>query len=302
LAVNENEVVSYTVNNNDNNTYQKSLYILHKIGLIRNWTIEYTYSKTHGFLVTYEISLHSEYGNIDHIKEYSKNYISQYSTNEKILSEIDRIEDYDYLVDLITIIRKWYHETFIRSKREQLANMVDFIERYKNDNKNTEIQNELSNFFDISKLLVKRESKVSLTFEKVSYVNTLKKVARIRDEELENYRANMERLLETEDSSKISLFTSLLYLRSDMFESRNGRQRLIYALNNSENDDIISVYKKLDPIYEVCNSKQKELLLSTLYEFNNKLYFKYIFEGKWKDDISNGYLIKSINEIYSELI
>ena len=142
------------------NNFQNKLYILHKIGIIRTWTLEFRGNDTR----VLDIQFHPEYIDIDHIKQTSINYLNQYLPNTELINKIDRIESIDQLYDIIVIIREWYQSTFLRSKREQLANMFDFVERYKNSQVNDAIQNEMSQFFDISRLLEKRESKLSFTF------------------------------------------------------------------------------------------------------------------------------------------
>ena len=116
--------------------------------------------------------------------------------------------------------------------------MFDFVERYKNKANNDAIQNEMSKFFDISRLLEKRESKTSLTFEGVQLKVVLQRASKLRKAELQEMRVTMERLLETEESEKINLFMSLIMLRLDSFNTRNGKDRLTKALNSSDENDV----------------------------------------------------------------
>ncbi len=293
--------IKFKVTNSKLNRYQKSFYILHKIGVIRNWLVRYVGGVNFDSEVEFDLHLNPKMEDIDHIKEETYNYIHQYSPNSKYLEELYFYTSLDDLSAVIKTMRLWYQETFIRSKREQLANMFDFIERYKNGDKNIEIQNELSEFFDITKLLVRRESKVSLTFDDSSLVQTLRKVAIVKNKELEKTRINMERLLETEDSNKISLFTSLIYLRLNRFNNRNGKNRLLYSLKESPSNDVIDIYKNIKTIYKYLSQEQKHHLMNALYEFNKNYILDYILDSDLKDEIATSYIIKSINNVYESI-
>ncbi len=280
------------------NSFQNKLYILHKIGIIRTWTVEYR-----GYLnVVLVIQLHPEYLDIEHIKQTSINYLNQYLPNTELINKIDRIERIDQLYDIIVIIREWYQSTFLRSKREQLANMFDFVERYKNAQMNDSIQNEMSQFFDISRLLEKRDSKLSFTFDGVNIRGVLNRASKIKNNQLQEIRVVMERLLETEESNKINLFMSLVMLRLDNFKTRNGQERLKLALSKSTEEDVDEFYSNIPIIYKSCSNTAKKDIIDFAFNYNSQYFMKHLSYEENLDEFITPYLIQSINKHYSDVL
>ena len=288
--------VQYTTTSKELHSTQSLLYILHKIGIIRTWTVEYDYNQIH-----LHITFHPEYKDIEYIKQTSINYLNQYVPNIKLVNQIELVNEYSEIDKIIIIIREWYQATFLRSKREQLANMFDFVERYKNKANNDAIQNEMSQFFDISRLLEKRESKTSLTFEGVQLKVVLQRASKLRKAELQEMRVTMERLLETEESEKINLFMSLIMLRLDSFNTRNGKDRLTKALNSSDENDVVDFYKNLKKTYTLCSDTSKKEIIEYAYNYNQQYFMEHLFNEDYVDEHISPYLVKGINSRYSEI-
>ena len=280
------------------NNFQNKLYILHKIGIIRTWTLEFRGNDTR----VLDIQFHPEYLDIDHIKQTSINYLNQYLPNTELINKIDRIESIDQLYDIIVIIREWYQSTFLRSKREQLANMFDFVERYKNSQVNDAIQNEMSQFFDISRLLEKRESKLSFTFDGVNIRGVLKRASIIKNNQLQEIRVVMERLLETEESNKINLFMSLIMLRLDNFKTRNGQDRLKLALSKSTEAEVDDFFSSIPIIYKSCSNTAKKDIIDFTFNYNSQYFMKHLSYEENIDEFIAPYLIQSINKHYSDIL
>lgn len=279
------------------NNFQNKLYILHKIGVIRTWTVEYR-GYQHAAL---DIQFHPEYLDIDHIKQTSINYLNQYLPNTELINKIDRIERLDQLYDIIVIIREWYQSTFLRSKREQLANMFDFVERYKNAQMNDAIQNEMSQFFDISRLLEKRDSKLSFTFDGVNIRGVLNRASKVKNNQLQEIRVVMERLLETEESNKINLFMSLIMLRLDNFKTRNGQERLKLALSQSTETEVDEFFASIPTIYKSCSNTAKKDIIDFAFNYNSQYFMKHLSYEENYDEFITPYLIQSVNKNYSEM-
>lgn len=288
----------YPVSSDDFHPTQVSLYILHKIGIIRTWTVKYNFSKN---TRTLSIQFLPDFEDIEHIKQNAINYLTQYAPNRKLIDSIESIYDYIEIKKIIIIVREWYQATFLRSKREQLANMVDFIRRYQNAKKSDQIQDEMSLFFDITRLLEKRDSKTSLTFDGATIKKVIQRVNKVKKSELNDLRITMERLLETEESPNINIFTSLLMLKLDSFNSRNGRDRLFIALNNLDDKELIEFYKNLKGVYTNSSEVSKKQLLDFLYKYNEEYFMKYLFDEDYFDENISTYVISSINNRYNEI-
>ena len=230
------------------------------------------------------------------------NYLTQYSQNKVYTEKIEKLQKMDDFYQLIYTIREWYHNTFIRSRREQLANMVDFINRYKNNNKNKEIQDELSQFFDISRLIERFDSNKSLRFENTEIKDVVKRAAQLKGKELQEIRINMDRLLETDESTNINIFTSLVYLKSDLFESRNGRERFEYTYRNLAEEDKKEMYRSMSPIYQACDEGQKHELLKFLLKQDREKFYDDLFEEDYMDDQVAAVMIQDINSRFSDIL
>lgn len=281
---------------------QKVLYVLHKVGVIRNWEVQYLRFDVSSSSVLLNVSVHPEYQNFDHIKISAMNYLTQYSQNKVYTEKIEKLQKMEDFYQLIFTIREWYHNTFIRSRREQLANMVDFINRYKNNNKNKEIQDELSQFFDISRLIERFDSNKSLRFENTEIKDVVKRAAQLKGKELQEIRINMDRLLETDESTNINIFTSLVYLKSDLFESRNGRERFEYTYRNLAEEDKKEMYRSMSPIYQACDEGQKHELLKFLLKQDREKFYDDLFEEDYMDDQVAVVMIQDINSRFSDIL
>lgn len=282
---------------------QNDLYILHKLGAIRTWTIKYSMSKVSGLLeVELSVYLESAFSDFNHMKLRVINYLTQYAPNPRLISDIEDLTTQDGLVPLITKMREWYQSTFIRSRREQLANMVEFIDRYKNSQRNDDIQNEMSQFFDISRLLERRESEKSLTFTNSTITTLVRRAAKLDEAELNELRITMERLLETEESNKINMFTGLINLRISGFDNRNGRERLLMAIRQSSEEEVIDFYRSSKAIYDSLNLKNKLVFLDFIQTNNPYYFYHYAFNNEVMDDFIAPYYIRTINHLHSDLI
>jgi ATP-dependent DNA helicase RecQ len=279
---------------------QKWLYILHKIGVVRNWEVKYlSFSDPQSIEIT--VMLHQYFDDFEHIKESGIKYLTQYSISNRYIKAAENLTDLTQVADLIKLIREWYHNTFFRSRREQLANMVSFIDRYKNGEYNDEIQGELSQFFDVSKLIERRDSEESLTFEKVKMDDVIKKLIRLRESDYSSMRVTMDRLLETDENTKINAFTSLVYLLNNMYEDRNGKPRLEFALGEMEDEERTAFYHSMNIVIPKLSQNQKSQLFSTLTDHNPELFLRQVTNVS-SDEVISQYQIKSLNQLTSEVL
>ena len=289
--------VSEYVKENEKNKKERYLYILHKIGVIYNWTIRYERNGMY-----FDIELNNNYKDIDHMKFSAEKYILPYLPEQVYLEQIKQIGSIEELKKLLLIVRYWYFETFVKTRREQIANMINFVNSYKNLNNSEEIQNELESFFDISSLIDKAEEGHTLTFEDQTIEDVLYAISLLEDDKLNTRRIEMERLIESVSSHKIDLYLSLINLRLNQFNSRNGKDRLLNSLNYMQETEKVEVYKNIQYVYDKLNKKQKTELLKILFEYDSKMFNNVLLENLDMDYISTLFLIKSINTNLGSII
>lgn len=287
---NQNLLITDCSNESEGNEKERYLYILHKIGAIYNWSVRY---EREG--IYYDIELNNNYDDIEHLKFSAEKYILPYIPDPEYINKIKSINSINELKDLLLIVRKWYFATFVKTRREQLANMIAFVNSYKNKNNSEGIQNELEKFFDISSLIDKAEEGYSLTFEDESIEDVLEAASLLEDDKLNDRRIEMERLVESISNNKIDLYISLINLRLNIFDSRNGKERLLFALDSMNEVEKIEVFQNVDYIYDILNKKQKIELLYALFEYDKKKFNNVLLENIAIDYIASLFLIKSIN-------
>jgi ATP-dependent DNA helicase RecQ len=288
--------------NQSQNRFEQCLYNLHKIGIVINWEIEYKdFKDIDNSKINFVVLLHKNYNDFEYIKMKALNYIKNYYQNGYYRSDIEKLNDISELEQLIKVVRDWYHSTFFRSRREQFANMVDFVKRYKNKNANTEIQNEMSKYFDISRLLQKMNTRDIINFEHDNIETVVTKILQTTEDEFDELNILMGRLLETEESTNINIFTSLINLMNNKFESRNGRERFEYAIRNLRSNERIDVYKNMESIYHEIKPHQRRQLIDVLYNEDKDVFAKELFSSGYVDELIAEYQIYRINDKYSNL-
>lgn len=287
--INNNYTISCMDRGKDNWDDEKYLYILHKIGIVNNWEKEWM-SKT------YTITINSEYNNIDHIKQRTKKYISQYSNSTQTLNELNNINSINELEKLIRIIRTWYFDNFVQAKRNQLANIFDKVNKYANRDCSDDIQNDIDSYFDLSNTIDEAEEGYLLTFDNDSLIDIINYISDLEIENLQKRSIEMERILESTTNDNINLYTSLLFLRNDDFNSRNGYERLIAVFNQIDDTSKVEIYENLAKIYyKVLSDNHKKTLLNTLYEYDKVLFRNVFLENLELDNVNKLFWVPFIN-------
>lgn len=269
---------------------ERYLYILHKIGVVYNWSVSY-FGKNTGF----DIELTNNYDDIEHIKFSSEKYILPYLPEREYINKINSINSISELKNLILIVRNWYFSTFVKTRKEQIANMISFVDNYKNKSNSESIQNELEKFFDISSLIDTTEEGADLTFENETIEDVLIAISNLKQQNLNSRRIEMERLIESISNIKIDMYLSLINLRLNLFETRNGRERLLYSLNNMKKEEQVETYQKIYHVYNILDKDGKIKLLDLLFEHNIEIFNNVLLENLKMDYVSTLFLIKSIN-------
>ena len=282
----------------DDNTwhYEKYLYILHKIGIILSW--EKNYSS-----YSYSVYISSYYNDIDHIKNEAKKYVSQYKDNTDILEKVDSIVSLNELNKLLLYIREWYYNKFALGRREQLANMYEKVNIFANRDCSDEIQSVIDSYFDLTNIIVKSEEGYVLTFDEDSIADVIRYATELDANKLSKRCIEMERVLESNTNNNINLYTSLIFLRNNNFNSRNGNQRFEALYKNVSSTEQEEIYENIAKLYyKNLSDDSKNELIDFLYNLDPKMLRSVFLENVDEDMITKKYWIPFINEQLKNII
>ena len=265
------------------------MYILHKIGIVLNW--EKNYSS-----YSYSIYLSSYYNDIEHIKNEAKKYVSQYKDNTDIYEKIDAIVSINELNKLLLYIREWYYNKFALGRREQLANMYEKVNTFANRNCSDEIQSVIDSYFDLTNIIVKSEEGYALTFDDDSIADVIRYATELDANKLSKRCIEMERVLESNTNNNINLYTSLIFLRNNNFNSRNGNQRFEALYKNVDSTEQEEIYENIAKLYyKNLSDDNKNELIDFLYNLDPKMLRSVFLENVDEDEITRKYWIPFIN-------
>jgi ATP-dependent DNA helicase RecQ len=270
---------------------EKNLYALHKIGVVQDWTISYA-NGIKNPSVTY--TLYDQFNDIKKIISSTILYMSLYGNAKAEIQELSTITDMNELKKLLLIYRKWYHRTFIQSQREQLRNMVDMIERFKNKDASDSIQEEMDLFFDITRLLEDDQTQ-GMTFEDFSFKELYEYLSGVKDNEIYARSIEMAHLLESVSNKQIDFFTGLINLRNNTFDQGNGKQRLVYALSQADHDELTDIYEHVNIIYPILSYHQKIDYLEVLRNHHQAL-FERTLDHLELDEVNAIYVMQTMYE------
>ena len=294
----------------DKKQTEKNLYILFKLGIIKNWSVIYTSFSDTIKTVDFEVEIHRKYKDIDYIKEYALIYVKAYQSDDisKLTEselyynkQIESITSLEQLKDLLLAIRRWYHSIFITTKREQIANMYQMVQQFANKGPSIEIQEVIDRFFNITDSIGKTSEGVDLlTFDGSSLSEVVDFAFAGNDDDLIQRKSDMEAIMQSNVNAKNSLYTSLIHLRLNEFiNNRNGDQRLDHAfslLNEQETQEVIdSVIKN----YHHLKDNHKVILINQLKQVDDRLIHK-IYE-QYEDDLTiMEYAVAILNSTFDE--
>ena len=119
----------------------------------------------------------------------------------------------------------------------------------------------------------------------------------LENEKIPKRCIEMERILESNTNNNINLYTSLLFLRNNNFDSRNGSQRFVVMYNSFDLTSKTEIYECLAKyFYRVLDNKQKEVLVDFLYTLDPNMLRNVFLENVNGDEIINKYWIPFINK------
>jgi len=276
---------------------EKSLYVLHKIGIVKDWTKEY---RTDG--ETIHVEMNKENQDIEHIKENAKKYLCSYDGTDQAneyVQKIDGIENIDQFTDLILSIRRWYHDTFITLKREQIANMYSLIERFKNQDRSNEIQSLIEDYFDISSY-IGRVGESFLDFESKTFVDVISSAFERNHETLEKVKLQIERKLESFVDLKTDVFAGIIHLRSNSYlTDRNGKQRFEETLKKLDKSDIEKINQHILNSYEALSMDSRLHYINTIEKYVKDI-IENVYDTQLSCALAKGLMCVKINQLLGE--
>jgi RecQ family ATP-dependent DNA helicase len=242
---------------------EKLLVQLHKLGVVNNYAIQYVDGG-----IVFNINIHHLFNDLAHLKEKSSEYLKSYDASNPLINQIQAIESLKEFPQLVLMLRRWYHDTFTRTKREQLANIHAFINRHRNSTSD-QIQEELEQFFDLSGYFQQDEDQGEEYSDEDSIPQIIDKVFKVDRFELGRKIVATEFLIESIVNSRIDLYLSLLHLRNgeSYLDDNNGKQRFEYALSNMSLEELRMVKEKMSQHY---NSLEDQAKLSLLESFQKE--------------------------------
>lgn len=242
---------------------QTYFYILKNIGVVENW---YLYKKPGVHNTCYfQVELH-DIININTVKEKTLNYFNKMSVSSEYCNKIINAP---FIKDIVDVYLDWFYNEYLYFHREQLINLIDFINVNKNKS-SRQIGIALSSYFSTN-LIEIDESKTAiakLNFEEILEMNS---------KMLSNKRSLAEELL----LLSYNLNYDLMILMSQILNKENNyTHRYIRILEQLDINQLIvfvdATWKKIHPTNILLRRNIIEVL-------TNKMGFNYTKMKLYKD-------------------
>ena len=243
-------------------TTEKYLYMLHKFGIVNNWHVEYLDTS-----IKFGVEINRRFQEIEYIVEKVIEYLSLYKVDKQLILSIKNIDNINDLSELIRIVRKWYYDTFITGRREQLHNMYDFIEEFGNRNCSNEIQTKIDNFFDLSESIGVSKEGYELNLQGERYSDVIKYAMEVDKKNLYRRLSQMELIRESYVNNRIDLYTSILLLRlGDFNKNKNGKQAFENSVGKLNDEEYVETINMITEYYNELTVKMRLELVNSLYK------------------------------------
>lgn len=255
----------FDIRNGMKNKTEKYLYILHKLGIVKNWEVSFAGLKN----VSFKVEVNPFYKEIEHIKKSSLFYIHAYRNHsseennelerdkryQQIINSVDHIKDIHVIIHAI---REWYYFTFTTTRRIKLENMYKLVSEPTNNGK---IQDILEKAFDISQTIGKTKEGYSLSFESNTLDEVINFAFQLDEALIENRIISVEHLLESVTSNKVRLYLAILLLRFDKTNSADIIHDIYNTFNENERKMFINA---LSENYQSLSQKHRMDLLNII--------------------------------------
>ena len=142
-----------------------------------------------------------------------------------------------------------------------------------------------------------------LTFDNDSIADVIRYATELDANKLSKRCIEMERVLESNTNNNINLYTSLIFLRNNNFNSRNGNQRFEALYKNVSSTEQEEIYENIAKLYyKNLSDDIKNELIDFLYNLDPKMLRSVFLENVDEDMITKKYWIPFINEQLRNII
>ena len=133
------------------NLMMKCLYVIYRLGLIDGW---YLVDLSKDNYADFYIDPGKSTTDIKRSKEVTINYLRSMGDFNRAIREIKNVDSIPTLIDAYL---NWYYEQFLYHHREQMLDMYEFLNHYK-DKEDTVIFQAISNYFSLSLLSIEKDA------------------------------------------------------------------------------------------------------------------------------------------------
>lgn len=234
--------------NCDDKIIEKIIYRLSLLGIVNDWTTDFT---TH-----YEVYFNQS--DDDHLKSSLRNYISKYDKTFNLDEELSRISKDTILEKCSWLLLNWIFKTIIYNRKQSLKNISEFCSKFDENGGCENFKKRVENYFIFSEISFKFQDiaenpwKLSQWFDGLykyeNYQNgkdTISTKTFIPDiidilekkSEFEKLRDTLGRFLESFNQNPgLNFLSGFIRLSLNDFENSDGRNRFENSLSNiSEN-------------------------------------------------------------------
>lgn len=285
----ENETkLNIAVNNQDEKSirrHQVYLYFLHKMGIIYNWYIVRKNSDS----IDYSIEVEHNHHRLEAVRQRSIEYISRLSPtpNKRTVYLIEQAKD---IKTIILLVQKWYYDEFLYYHREQLLNILDFLEINESGNvTNEEITSQLAGYFAVA-TFSNSQDEIQL-FSALSIRELMEKSIENQDVSL---ISRIEHHLENQYQSKLDLFSFFNQFYTHKYFNQSRLERIV---NRIEKVLWFELLENLFVLYGDCSDAEKLSMFNILSQrIKEDQLLEKIYEKNPLDMIYYAYYAKTVNQ------
>lgn len=253
------------------NDYKKILYTFIKIGLINNWY--YLFNNNESYYKV-QIELSDNYDDLDYLKNETVKYLNSMGEYSQYLLGIKTSRE---VISLINSVENWFYNEYLFFHREQLLNMIDFLDIYTGKSSN-DIMKSLKNYYNIDIMeLIKIENEITkLSVKELLEMDSLKVI---------EYTPIVEQLLVSKYNYKLDILILVYYIDRRGIIHKDRFKRIMEKLSLNQkmdfNKNIRILYSRLSGVgkhlfvEEMLNYYSIDEILQIVFN-NNKYDLVYI--------------------------
>ncbi|WP_409935570.1 DEAD/DEAH box helicase [Capnocytophaga leadbetteri] len=269
----------------DKNKKEKLIYRLSLLGLVKDWTSNFTNS--------FQVTFGSEEEN--NILKSLENYIGKYEPTKHIKSEIEKVNEETFLKKATKYLLQWIFDHIVYNRKQSLKTLYDWCLDFKGSD---DFKARLDSYFVFNDVTAILQTIGEKPFEyeqwfKVFYyqesTNEIKegnyvsnnifipaiKDNRLKNEKYRNLQDAVSRFLESyQNNVGLNFISGLIRLALDDFNNLDGESRFKRAFESIKNDEKSfptdqqnSILEKLVDLGSYFKTEQKEILCDVIKEY-----------------------------------